>query len=286
MNAVRSFLAVGLTAATIIAGSAHANAEQSRPEVIKIEPLRERLRTLRVTVNGQEGEFLFDTGGGATIISPDFAQRIGCKPWGRLTGFRMMGQRLDLPRCDDVRIVADGVPLRPVTVGVLEAPDLKPGAKAPDGSLALDVFKDRLITLEVDANRVTLETPESFAARIAGAREIPIRFSRELAGAALDVYVAVPTARGQLWFVMDSGNGGTLLVAKDMAQFFGLDQQQQGPQPVRIDIAPGIVAQWHAGFTPEMIMDGNLGMPFINRHVISIDLRNERMWIKPLVKSP
>jgi hypothetical protein len=279
MNAFRSIVVIFLAVAGITAACANS---RPAPEVIKLEPLRERLRTLRVTVNGQEGEFLLDTGGGATIISPAFAQKIGCKPWGRLTGFRMMGERLDLQRCDDVRIVAGGVALRAVTVGVLDAPDLKPGTKAPDGSLALDVFKDRLITLEIDANRVTLETPESFAARTAGAREIPIRISRELAGAATDIYVAVPTPRGQLWFLIDSGNGGTLLVAKDMAQFFSLDPQQQGPQPVRIEVAPGIVAQWQVGFTPEMIMDGNLGMPFINRHVISVDLRNERMWIKPL----
>lgn len=281
MNAFRSIVAIAVAIAGLTAASAHAG-NHSTPEVIKLEPLRERLRTLRVTVNGQQGEFLLDTGGGATIVSPAFAQKIGCKPWGRVTGFRMTGERLDLQRCDDVRIVADGVALRPVTVGVLDAPDLKPGTKAPDGSLALDVFRDRLITLEIEANRVTLETPETFAARIAGAREIPIRVSRELAGAAMDVYLAVPTPQGSLWFLMDSGNGGTLLVAKDMAQFFALDPKQQGPQPVRIEIAPGIVAEWHVGFTPELIMDGNLGMPFINRHVISVDLRNERMWIKPL----
>jgi len=172
-----------------------------------------------------------------------------------------------------------------VTVGVLDAPDLQSDAKDPDGSLALDVFKDRLITLEIADNRVTLETPKSFAARIANAREIPVRISRELSGGATDVYVAVPTERGLLWFLMDSGDGGTLLVAKDMAGFFDLDPNLEGPQPMRIEIAPGITAETDIGFLPEMIMDGNLGMPFIRKQVISVDLRTERMWVKPLASA-
>jgi hypothetical protein len=39
------------------------------------------MMTMRAKVRGHEGTFVFDTGGGVTYLSPDFAQTIGCKPW-------------------------------------------------------------------------------------------------------------------------------------------------------------------------------------------------------------
>lgn len=270
---------LGLLAAVLAAAPAMAT---DAPAILRLKPLRERLRTIDVTVNGQPGTFLLDTGGGGTIISPAFAAKIGCKPWGRLTGFRMTGERLDSRRCDNTRISAGGVQFAPQTVGVVDLPDLKPGEPAPDGSLALDVLRDRAFTLDVSGDRLILETPESRAERTRGAIELPVQISRELSGAARDIYIQVPTRDGPLWFILDSGAGAVILVARDLAGYFGLDPAKDGPQPVRLDLAPGVVAQSDIGFTPDMIMDGNLGMPFIRRHVITVDMRAERLWIRPV----
>src|SRR5215213_3889482 len=40
---------------------------------------------------------------GPPYISPSFAQTVGCKVWGQITGFVLTGQRLDMPRCDELR---------------------------------------------------------------------------------------------------------------------------------------------------------------------------------------
>ena len=58
--------------------------------------------TLEATVAGHKGTFLFDTGGGITIISPTLAKSVGCEPWGDVVGLRMTGQRIDLPHCDNI----------------------------------------------------------------------------------------------------------------------------------------------------------------------------------------
>lgn len=58
------------------------------------------MMTVRAKVRGSEGLFLFDTGGGISYISLSFAQTVGCRVWGQITGFTLTGQRLDMPRCD------------------------------------------------------------------------------------------------------------------------------------------------------------------------------------------
>ena len=73
--------------------------------------------------------------------------------------------------------------------------------------------------------------------------------------------------------------GGTLLVSKEYAGEFGLDPASNGPQPGSIPIAPGITAKGMV-FTPDLIIDGNLGMPFLKDYLVTLDLAAGRVWIK------
>jgi hypothetical protein len=72
-----------------------------------------------------------------------------------------------------------------------------------------------------------------------------------------------------------------VLVSKHLAREFGLDPNAQGPQTATLQIAPGVSVTTDRAFTPDMILDGNLGMPFLSRHVVTIDLAAGRVWIKP-----
>lgn len=271
---MRSSLALLLSSATALA----AQPVFAEPQVLALEPLRERLRTIEVSINGHVSDFLFDTGGGITTITPAFAEKIGCKPWGRITGHRMFGDRLDMQRCDGMTIEAQGVRFDPKTLAVFDpTPLLAPGSVAPDGTLAMDVFRDRVVTLEVAGNRLTIEDEASLARRIEGATELPFRVSREVWG--VDPYVGVDTAAGRLWMIIDSGAGGVLLIAKDNAVALGLDPNAEGPQPLKFDLAPGVPVEGLA-VTPEMMLLGNLGMPFLKDYVVTFDLPGQRLWVK------
>lgn len=264
-----------LLAAGLLLAAAPATAE---PKVLELEPLRERLRTIEVEINGQTGRFMLDTGGGLTTVTPAFADRIGCTPWGRTSGPNMFGEILDLQRCDGIVIHSGGVELGSTTVGVFDPTHLlQPGQPAPEGSLALDVFRDRVVTLDVAGNRLIVEDAESLAGRIEGAVELPMRTSREVF--AFDAYIGVDVPLGRLWFILDSGAGGVLLIARDNAEAFGLDPAAEGPQPLKFDLAPGLPVEGLA-VTPAMMLQGILGMPFMKDYVLTMDFPNQRLWVR------
>jgi hypothetical protein len=248
-----------------------------KPQVVKLERFRKALWKVHLTVNGVPGDFLFDTGGGVTLLAKDFAPKVACTYWGRNTGYNMFGKRGDGPHCDGVQLVAGDVALTPVSVGQMDFTGQFPGDKAPDGLLSLDAFDGKAITIDQAAGTLTIETAESLAERVAGMTELPMRLVRDCSARCLDAFVAVPTPKGRTWLILDSGAGGVSLIARDYADAFGLDSARKMGQQLRVDIAPGISVDSPV-MIADMIMDGNLGQPFMSRYVITLDLGRGKMW--------
>jgi len=245
----------------------------------RLEPYRKTV-ALRAEIAGHAGLFAFDTAGGITLISPDLAAKSGCKPWGRLSGHRMMGDRLDMPRCDAVGLRLGEERYRLPVVGVLDiAPLIAKDAAPVDGSIALDAFAGKAITIDFPGMRLIVESPESLSERVAGAESLPLSLSRELQGRALAASLGVPGPLGMAWMELDSGNGGTILVAKPYAAQFGLDPDEKGVQKADFRVSERLRAQG-AAFAPDMILDGNLGMPFLRDKVVTLDLAVGRLWIR------
>jgi Aspartyl protease len=251
------------------------------PVTITLQPLRTRLRTVTVKVGSETGTFLLDTASGISLVSPDFAKKVGCEPWGRLTGFQMFGRRLDTPQCSDLSFEAAGLTLRAPTVAVLDfSPFLEKGSTPLDGVLALDVFAGQALTLDLGNERLIVETPESLAARTQTMREGQARLSREMQGAALSVFTAVRTPKGLAWFELDSGNGGTLLMSQHIAPVLGVESKGEQPQPARFELVGGVPVEGNF-HVPDMIIDGNLGMPFLSKWLVTLDLARSRVWFQP-----
>lgn len=252
---------------------------------IKLETYRKTV-AVRATVGGQEGLFALDTAGGLSILTPSFAKRIGCKPWGRLTGFQMMGDRIDAPRCDAVKFKISNVELAAPVVGIFDIMSLYPRDAEPiDGLVALDVFAGKTITIDFPGKLLTIESEKTARGRISGAVEIPARIAREVQGYALSVFVGVQTAEGSVWMELDSGNGGTILVNKVYASLFGLDPANDGPQKLSFELVKGIRVEGD-GFAPNMVIDGNIGMPFLKNVRLTLDLSSGRVWLARVHPSP
>ena len=248
-----------------------------QPQVIKLQRFRKALWKMHVTVKGKPGDFLFDTGGGNTLLTDDYLKGIDCKFWGRTTGYNMFGKRNEGPHCDNVQIMAGDVALTPVSIGTIDFGDQFPGDKKPDGLLSLDAFDGKAITLDQTAATLTIETTQSLRRRTRVMKELPFRVSRECSARCLSGFLGVPTSAGMTWLILDSGAGGVSLIAKDYAKVFGLDPNAK-EQRLKFEAAPGVPIDSPVLVT-DMIMDGNLGQPFMSQYVITFDLANGRMWI-------
>ncbi|MCH7860836.1 aspartyl protease family protein [Sphingomonas sp. NPDC092331] len=260
-------------------------APPARPEaVIQLTPWRTRW-AIEAEIAGKKGLYLLDTGAGITLVSRETATRAGCTPWGRLTGYNMMGKRFDGPHCgENIAITLGGIAARPPITGLVNMAADNPKNAALDGIIGLNLFEGRTVTFDFAAGTMTLESEASRAARIAGMRPLRIRLKREIDGGALAVMAAVPSRLGTLWFELDSGNGGTVLVSKPIAELVGMDPKLEDKQPADFEVLGDIRATTPDAFTPDMIMDGNLGMPFLRNWVVTIDLARGLAWIgKPPV---
>ncbi|MBB4838231.1 hypothetical protein HNP52_001282 [Sphingomonas kyeonggiensis] len=252
--------------------------------VIQMKPWRTRW-AIEAEVGGRKGLYLLDTGAGITLVSPESAKRAGCEPWGRLTGYNMMGTRHDGPHCGEtVPVIVAGITLTPPILGLIDMGKLNPRDVDLDGIIGLNLFEGRTVTFDFAAGVMTLESEASRAARIAKMRPLRIRLKREIDGGALAVMAAVPSKKGTLWFELDSGNGGTVLASKPIARLVGMDPALEDKQPADFEVLGDIRATTGDAFTPDMIMDGNLGMPFLRNWVVTLDLAHGLAWIgKPPV---
>jgi hypothetical protein len=196
----------------------------------------------------------------------------------------MTGERLDFPRCDHVKFESDNLALRVPSAGVFDINALLPdSSKVLAGSLGLDVFAGRMITIQSRAHKIVIESPQSFRSRIRSAKSIPTRIVRDADGAALAIDVAVPTRNGTAWMELDTGNGGMIVIGKHVATLLGLDPASREPQSAAFDLAGGTRVTGNARVR-DLIMDGNIGRQFWEHWDLTLDLGSGKLWIWPAVR--
>jgi hypothetical protein len=268
----------------IAVGCAHgdrvpsATGSADHPAAIQLSPYAGLLRSVSVTVGGATHPFIFDTGGGETVITPELASDIGCKPYGRAIGFRMGGQQVTFEYCDDVSLQVGDVSLAHDRVGVFDLKSILPRDAPPaDGVLSLRSFRGRPLTIDLASGRVIIETASSLAARSESMRPLVIRVATGPTGGETTVYVAARVEGERVWLLLDSGNGDPALVSRYVARMGGLQGSEgdalidfDGLGPLRLPVG-----------TREMIYDGVLGAGFMQEWIFTLDLKSARAWAVP-----
>lgn len=274
-------LLVVMHCACVLEVSSASPAKRTKEQDIELKPYLGQQTTIKASINGVEGTFLFDTGEGLSSISPSFADKIGCKPWGQVSGFRMSGERLDTPHCDNLRLTAGAMQTELPAVAIIDLMKFI-GTAVPvvDGAIGLDAVAGKKITI-IPRKELILETDSSLAKRVQHGKELPVRLVRDVEGLALSVDGAVSTSSGTAWMELDTGNGGSLVIGNHIAPLLGLAADLSKPTPAKFELANGITVEGNAR-TRSLIMDGNIGAQFLNRWELSLDLAYGRAWLTPI----
>jgi len=240
------------------------------------------LRTMKVRVGGDSADYLFDTGGGVNVISPQDSALLGCTPGGHGFGVRLTGEVLTGRTCANVTL---GVgPFRVTTdAGVMDLAKLL-GPRAPKvrGQVSLTAFEGRALTLDLAHDRLIVETPASLASRVRHMTPVPMRLATGEHGGQLTVYVGLRARNGaMLWFEWDSENNASTLVSPDALALLGGDSTSR-VSDLPVTVAPGVDVVIPMMTKGNMIHDGVLSAGFMERAVWTVDLAHGKLWVGPI----
>lgn len=159
---------------------------------------------VKAKINGVEGNFIFDTGAGLTLVTKAFSEKLGVlhKQDGSYTGFRATGEKLIAPLYD-----AQTVALGSFTEQnpVLTIFDVNFGPI--DGLISLMSFRKQPFTIDYTDKKIIFETDKSMAAVRQSGKTIPLQLD-DARGKALSVFAYFKVNdKLTLQFSIDSGAG-------------------------------------------------------------------------------
>ncbi len=242
------------------------------------------LPTVDVVLGGELRPFLFDTGAGVTAISVEEAARLRLSPYGRLSGHRMNGDRVDMQRLAKLDVEIGAFHLRHESAAVLDLAALLPADWPPiAGVLSLATFLQQPFTLDLANHTLRLESEASLAALTNSLPKLLARIARPAQGVACDLFVAAQSQQGKVWFEVDSGNTGPTIVAPHAACQFGWPSVGASTSTpvtqIRTFELIGLGVVTSEVVVKELIYDGNLGRPFLQDHTLTLDLRSGSAWL-------
>jgi hypothetical protein len=261
-----------IAAALTVAHSAYAAEPLA---VVPLTPYVGELRTIPVRIGEAQYPFLFDTAGGATCVTVEMAEEIGCDPWGRASGFRLSGERVEFQWCGDEAIEVGGVSLG-VELSVFDLMSLLGNAPPLGGLASVHTFAEQPFTLDLDGNVLILESEASLRERVRSARQLSGRYAHQAGGASLDPFVEVNAEVGTLWMELDSGNLGRTILAPHAGGQLGL--ASTGESVASLDVVGLGPVSLQLRFVESCIYDGVLGVELFRGRTFTFDPEAGRIW--------
>lgn len=269
--------------------------------VIPIEIIPEGHILVKATINGVEGNFIFDTGGGLHVVTKKFAGKLSNFPKqdGGFTGFRATGERIDADLYTAQTLTLGGFIDKMPTVAVIDA-DFGP----IDGLISLMSFQNTPFTIDHTQNKLIIETDKSLAERKKAAKAIiPLQLEKHR-DKSLDIF-AYFTLENKLTLqlLLDSGAGKNIfrfnartipllgINTSDSATVKKISRRSEIDTSFRSAIyqtkvgnlaakgAPGVKAEGiNASFVEGLIYDGIISINWIGKQ-LTIDLRKSEMLV-------
>lgn len=251
--------------------------------VVPLKKYAGNLKYIDVVVGGQSYKFLFDSGGGKTIISPAVAAALGKEPYGRSVSFRMSGEQVAFEHCDSVTLSLAGVNIPHPQLAVWDIMQVLPKELPPvDGLISLKTFEHLPVTVDLPNSRLILETAQSLRDKTRRMQLIPSRFSTGLDGAELGLFLGVPQNGKLWWFLFDSANLSDLLLSPVTAEAWGYAvKKSDAPQEIdSITFTPFADTPVQAA-VENIIYDGALNYSVLSGRRFTISYPARKVWMSP-----
>ncbi|MET3018580.1 pepsin/retropepsin-like aspartic protease family protein [Flavobacterium hydatis] len=251
-------------------------------DTIPLKTYIENMKTVDVFIKGKKYNFLFDTGGAETLISPEIANMLNKSIYGSLTGFRMDGEIIKAQKSDSISLIIGTTTLFHPTVGVWDIMSILPKEFPKiDGIISLKSFNNTILTIELSKNILIIENSVSAKKRIKGKSLLPTQFANGLEGSELNIFVRIPKNNFYYWFLFDSGNSGPLLLSNESAIVWGLKPENNAIEITnpKSEFLIGKNKLMVKPFTRNIIYDGVLNFESLSKYIFTIDFKKKEVWI-------
>jgi Aspartyl protease len=213
---------------------------KSKPVSIPFTTNSDGMVILPATVGGTiSAHVIFDTGAGLDILAPSLIEKVHGKPAGQFTGFRMTGERLDIP----LFIVPE------LSVGPMEKKNALVGSWDVldklhlDGIVSLNDFREQPVTFDFVNKVVIFETADSLAQRRGAETSVPVRFDDQR-GITLDVFADFLIGDQPAQCEIDTGSPSATVSSRYMERL-GIEKDGKGVRKIeRRTVAGGMQTRY------------------------------------------
>jgi len=248
---------------------------------ITLEDYFRSLKSVKVETGSKSYDFLFDTGGGLTLISPSIVKDIKKAVYGNFVGFRMDGEKIETKICDSVYLRIGGINFFHSYVGVFDIMSLLPeGFKRVDGLISLKTFENEKISLNLKESKLIVETEKSFNKKIKNMKLVKSQFANGPTGRELNIFTGFNFKKHDWWFLFDTGNISKTVISENTAKEWGISPKNEGEsseiEEFIFEMAGDSISA--PAKIDEIIYDGALSYDFIQQSEFSISFKDQKIW--------
>jgi len=267
---------------------------------VPFELFRENRIMLNGRIAGKDTAMILDSGAGVTVVDTDYAKTIGLKK-GQQIMAEGVGGKQAAELVQDVTVEVGNLKLTGVTVAVIDLDAVEKAIGRPiPVILGRELFMSSVVGIDFDRELLTLSPSKNFAAP-AGATQVKLKPDGTLHYFPISVDGLAPVDAA-----LDLGNGGAISLSKEYHD----SVPEIGKLPYAIGYGGGVgglhetkrvtlptvtIAGYTFGNVPAdlgALKDGpyedraNAGIQMFKPFYLTLDLGNDRMWLKPTGKAP
>ncbi len=250
--------------------------------VIPLKKYAGKLKYVDVSMGGKNYKFLFDSGGGQTIISPALAQALGKVPYGRSVGFRMSGEKVEFEKCDSVSLTIAGQVFSHPEIAVWDIMSVLPKELPPiDGLISLKTFANDVLTIDLPNNQLIVETKKSYRKKIKIMQLLNSRFPTGLEGSELSLFLGIPHSGKTWWFLFDTANLDRVTLAPTTAKAWNLklNDNDERQELGNLDFILASKTLTAPAAVRSIIYDGALSYELISQAVYTVSFPEKKVWL-------